>query len=596
MTPEQTRLDRLVDSVSDGSAVNWEDDQGAAADPHEQASIVALRHVARIAEFNRGLQRADAPAPAEPSRWGDLLLLEQVGAGTRGVVWRAWDPRLQREVALKLLHEAGGESAALLAEARALAGVRHANVVTVHGLDDCDGRTGIWMEFLRGESLADVMEARGPLAAGEVRELGLALVRALGAIHRAGLVHRDVKPANVVMEPQGRVVLTDFGLGVRQFRAGREPASIAGTPMFMAPERLAGAPATPRSDLYALGVTLRMALTGRTPFPARTVAELQEQAQRGPATALAAECPHAPPALVRAIERAMAPDPNARFASAQAMEVALSETGSAAVNRGTPGRRTALVAVLVIVALEAGAVIAGLVLRGRAHSPAGSQSARAGAGTGATSPAAGAGTGTTAGAVAPSPDAAAAYDVSALLMRRGREGDRRLTNGDRVTPGDRLSLSFHASRPVWVYVLDEDERGQSFLLFPQPLFDRTNPLPADQPVVLPGTIGGRENGWTVTSRGGREHILVVASPTPVREIESELGRIPAPRPDRPIVYARVSGAAMERLRGVGGVAPVPEPAAPRRAGVVERFAALAGRETGVRGVWVRQITLENPVR
>ena len=188
------------------------------------------------------------------------------------------------------------------------------------------------------------------------------------------------------------------------------------------------------------------------------------------------------------------------------------------------------------------------------------------------------------------------YDVSATLVRRDRGGDRRLTNGDRVAPGDQLSLEFHASRPVWVYVLDEDERGQSFLLFPQPLFDRANPLPANVPVLLPGTIGGRENGWRVTSRGGREHFLVVASPTPVREIESERDRLPAPRPDRPIAYARVPEAAMERLRGVGGVAPLAAPATPRRAGTLERFASLAGREVGVRGVWVRQITLENPLR
>ena len=101
MTPEPTKLDALAGSVSDGGAVDWQVAESGAVDAREQASIRALREVAQIAEFSRTLQRSSPPAAAqtlEPARWGDLLLLEQVGEGTSGVVWRAWDPRLQREV------------------------------------------------------------------------------------------------------------------------------------------------------------------------------------------------------------------------------------------------------------------------------------------------------------------------------------------------------------------------------------------------------------------------------------------------------------------------------------------------------------------
>ena len=147
-----------------------------------------------------------------------------------------------------------------------------------------------------------------------------------------------------------------------------------------------------------------------------------------------------------------------------------------------------------------------------------------------------------------------------------------------------------------MYVLNEDERGERYLLFPQPLFDAKNPLPADSTLLLPGSIGGRENAWTVTSAGGREHFLIVASPEAVPELEAELGRLPAPEPGRPIRYAAVGAQAIETLRGVGGVTAVPPSNEVRRASgsAFQRFRALAGRETGVRGAWVRQVALENP--
>jgi hypothetical protein len=192
--------------------------------------------------------------------------------------------------------------------------------------------------------------------------------------------------------------------------------------------------------------------------------------------------------------------------------------------------------------------------------------------------------------------AVGSYTVDATFISRTGGGYRKLRAGDRVAPGDRISMEFHATTPLWVYVLNEDERGETYLLFPQPLFDTANPVASESTVVLPGSIGGRENAWTVTSRGGREHFLVVASVEPVAEIEAELKRLPAVRPDRPIRYARVPSKTVERLRGVGGVVPLPPESSPRRAGVFERFQGLTGRETVTRGIWARAITLENPTR
>src|SRR5438552_4252178 len=199
--PADERLDELADSVSDARPVDWNDAESSAVGSGEQASIQALRQVAQIAEFNRGLQRSPhsgpgaAAAGAAPLHWGELTLLEPAGSGASGEVWRAWDPTLRREVALKFLTvRAPGSGAgdapeiSLLEEARALARVRHPGVVAVHGIAEHDGRPGMWMEYLAGATLAAEMERRGALPPGEVARIGLALCRALEAVDAAGLV------------------------------------------------------------------------------------------------------------------------------------------------------------------------------------------------------------------------------------------------------------------------------------------------------------------------------------------------------------------------------------------------------------------------
>lgn len=373
MTPDDP-IDDLVDSISDGTPIDWSESESGVQDP---AGIRALHDLERIADFHRRLQRspvADATwsrggldegslsGTPGPEQWGHLAILELASTGSSGEVWRAWDTWLQREVALKfLLHStAPGRPAVsdttLLDEARALARVRHPGVVAVYGIAEHDGRTGLWMELLQGATLADEIERRGALPADEVARLAVELCRALAAVENAGLVHRDIKPANIVLEPNGRVVLTDFGLGRRRALSGMESWRSSGTPMFMAPELLSGCPATTRSDLYALGVTLRWALTGRAPFRARSLDELKAEAASGPTQPLAIEG-RSTRSLVDAIDRAMAPQAEARFGSAAQMAEAIGHGAIHAEDAARRGRLSAPMAILFGVAFALGAVL-----------------------------------------------------------------------------------------------------------------------------------------------------------------------------------------------------------------------------------------------
>ena len=189
-------------------------------------------------------------------------------------MFRAFDESLRRDVAVKLLR-ASGRSAELLAakvlnEGRLLARVRHRNVVTVHGVDTHDGRVGLWMEFIRGNTLEQLLERQGPFGGREASLLGQDLCRALAAVHAAGLVHRDVKAQNVIREEGGRLVLMDFGTGLLLDDDEAVRASpVAGTPLYLSPEVLAGSDASPQSDIYSLGVLLFHLVTGSYPDVAR---------------------------------------------------------------------------------------------------------------------------------------------------------------------------------------------------------------------------------------------------------------------------------------------------------------------------------------
>jgi tRNA A-37 threonylcarbamoyl transferase component Bud32 len=202
-------------------------------------------------------------------------LLDLVGHGAMGTVWRARDLRLGREVAVKEVRLPGPMTAhdrsvlreRSLREARVAARLTHPGVVTVHDVIEADGSPWIIMELVPSRSLARVLAEDGPVWPARAAAMGMTLLEALGSAHAAGVVHRDVKPGNILVTSESRIVLTDFGIATLHGDPGLTQAGmVMGTPGFCAPERIRGEPATPASDLWSLGATLYAAVEGRGPF------------------------------------------------------------------------------------------------------------------------------------------------------------------------------------------------------------------------------------------------------------------------------------------------------------------------------------------
>jgi serine/threonine protein kinase len=211
---------------------------------------------------------------------GRYRLQDPIGRGATGVVWRGRDELLHRDVAVKEVLVTAGQAPGdsrrtigaasyqrTLREARAAARLSHPCVVTVFDILDEAGSPWIVMELICGRSLDRVIAEDGPLPSGHAAQVGASLLSALAAAHAAGVLHRDVKPANVLVAGDGRVVLTDFGIAQIGADPGlTQPGMVVGTPGFTPPERVRGEPATPASDLWSLGATLYAAVEGRGPF------------------------------------------------------------------------------------------------------------------------------------------------------------------------------------------------------------------------------------------------------------------------------------------------------------------------------------------
>jgi hypothetical protein len=330
---DQPELVQIADAILDGRPIDWPGVGSSKASQYADAlrlidDVGALhRSTAELVNSTFGTGIA---TPSGFATWNGLTLLERIAEGAFGEVFRAWDPRLDREVALKLLRRASGDAlrqTSSIEEGRLLARIRQPHVVTVFGAEAADGRIGLWTEFIHGRTLSMLMRNNGRFSAQEAALIGIDLCAALSAVHAAGLVHRDVKPQNVMREDGGRIVLVDFGGGRDQVaHAMQRPAdgrTLTGTPLYLAPEVWRGSDATPISDLYSLGVLLFHLVTGTHPIPGKTVEEVRGAHARGEHRRLRDLRADLPSAFVDVIERALAIEPVARFESAGAFEAAL---------------------------------------------------------------------------------------------------------------------------------------------------------------------------------------------------------------------------------------------------------------------------------
>jgi Tol biopolymer transport system component len=322
--------------------------------PELAAAFDTVRNVMSAFEsLGVGPPRAhEAPART----WGPFALQEEIGRGTFGVVCRAVDPAVGRDIAVKLY-----SGADLPAEPRLLARVRHPNVVTVFGAAVHDGRAGIWMELVRGRSLAERVRADGVVSHTEARRIGVELCAAVRAVHEAQLLHLDIKPRNVMEGEGGRIVLMDFGAG-RSEEARPASSGVSGTPLFMAPEVVLGEAPSPRADLYSIGVLLYYLLTGTYPVYATDAVELRQlherHRNRSPrpfAAALRELRPEVPSALAACVARALSPVER-RYRSAAEFGAALEAVQS---GRATASTFPKVLTFRVPVWLAIGAVVVG---------------------------------------------------------------------------------------------------------------------------------------------------------------------------------------------------------------------------------------------
>jgi hypothetical protein len=284
-----------------------------------------------------------------PRQVGRYELLEQLGAGGMGVVYRARDPQLDRVVAVKLpLFEGTPEQRALRVqrfqrEARAVAKVAHPHVCAIYDVGDQDGQPFVVMAYLPGPSLADRLKSGGRFEqVGEAVRIAQQVLAALGAVHAHGIVHRDVKPGNILFDADGKAVLTDFGLA-RPEEAGSltSEGMVLGTPAYMAPEQADGQldRVGPWTDLYAVGVVLYHMVTGRLPFDGTPLSVLPRIVHEEPPRPGQVR-PDLGPALETVILRALRKEPSERFQEAGAFAAALADPAVAPVPLPAPDRRS----------------------------------------------------------------------------------------------------------------------------------------------------------------------------------------------------------------------------------------------------------------
>ncbi len=263
---------------------------------------------------------------------GNYRLIDRLGAGGMGEVWRAEDTRLLRPVAIKILSERIANDpewkARFLREARTIAQLNHPNIATIYSIEQEADKLFIAMELVEGESLAAVL-AKGRLEPVEVVRIFRQVAEALAEAHDKGIVHRDIKPDNILMGKRGVKVL-DFGIAKQITSTTESPTLtqaglIVGTPFYMSPEQALGRPVDARSDLFSVGVVLYEAIAGKRPFEGESVTETMMNIIMQEPLDISTVAPKAPPSLIEIVNRALQKKPERRYGSAGEMVDALSK-------------------------------------------------------------------------------------------------------------------------------------------------------------------------------------------------------------------------------------------------------------------------------
>jgi tRNA A-37 threonylcarbamoyl transferase component Bud32 len=571
----------VAEAIADGRPVDW--DALGTGDDCEGERLEKLRIVERVAnayqvEHSQPLHAAgstntvpDEASITEPDgragegavgpaaaaetplfTWGPLRVLQLIGRGAFADVYRAYDPSLRLEVALKLqrldvpLDERSQKR--FQDEARKLARVRHDNVLTVHGVGVHDGRFGIWTQLVRGKTLAACVEEQGPFG-DEATCMGMKLCGALAALHNAGLVHRDLKPTNVMREEGGRIILMDFGSACA---ALPDPAdarhTVTGTPLTTAPEVLLHRePPKPVQDIYGLGVLLYWMVSNRYPVEAKTLDELVRKHQRGQARTLVDVRPDVAPATAHVIERALAPRAEDRYQTAGEMQRALTAALGARSGEVT-GRRVPSRSLLLVMALAAVAVVSVAAI--------------------------------VAPRLRPAPQ------VQAALYREDAQSEARLADGGHIRPSEQLFMEILVDRPMYVWVINEDESGHAWVLYPIEKGDRS--LEPGRLHRLPGDVGGALSNWGTSNEAGRETILVVAATEHLASLDQQLAGLPRAGSDATSEEASSGG---DVPRGITHV--VRRTPGTNGRGVIARLLQEYGDKQGRGGVWLWKLQLVN---
>ncbi len=393
-------------------------------------------------------------------------MLEEIGAGGCGKVFRAKDKTLGREVAIKVLSDTKNASAEVhsrfIQEARAMASIRHKNIIQIHAVEELEGSVQLVMELIKGRTYSDVLSQDGPLPAQEAARVGEDLCRALAELDSKQLVHMDLKPGNVMRETRGRTVLLDFGMASnpdhKNFRLG-------GTPPFMAPEQFGQGLPDSRTDIYGLGALLYSLTSGKRPIAGDSIEEIAEKVLGGKAEPLVNINPELPGEFVSIVEKAMSVSPEDRYPSAGHMEQALRAFLAGSDNTGQtsePGRSSAWIPVGVLVVILTLLGVAASTLFGEDE-----------------------------------------LDVQAQLFLNLDGADPLpLTEASTLSVGDKIFIKAEGAEPFYLYVFSEDDNDKCFTLYPR----EQELLPANTELRLP-----EKGSWLVTSAAGVEHLFVIAS-------------------------------------------------------------------------------------